>query len=330
MRILYSAILVSGFFFSSSGQAEFHPIVKRAQETSYYSEGLSWEQINSQFTRLIGYGKTTEELRPGLQYLVNSLGDKHGSFRSSEDYSIVVSYSGPVETDDRDSDFVNTVINDVNSRFSYERSGDIGYLKLVAIGPQKSVEENSKEIRNAVNELADQGIEKWIVDLRFNGGGNVGPMVAGLANLIGDGEIGGSVDAKNDLVQAYKIHSGVFLHNDRVVCNFEDYRSDLAKQKVVVLLSRYTISSGEMVAVAFKGRKNTWFLGEPTAGYTTGNGFDRVTDDLVMVISESVFADRNKNVYQSNVGVDEEMEFRHTTELSKDQQVARAIEWLNQ
>ena len=99
---------------------------------------------------------------------------------------------------------------------------------------------------------------------------------------------------------------------------------------MAVLLSRYTISSGKLVAVSFKGRDNTIFIGEETAGYTTGNGYDKIDDELVLVISQSVFIDRNKNRYNSNVGVDENLEFQHNVNIVDDNQINRAKDWLNE
>ena len=96
------------------------------------------------------------------------------------------------------------------------------------------------------------------------------------------------------------------------------------------MLSRYTISSGELVAVAFKGRPYTRFFGESTAGYTTGNSYEHVTNDLILMISEDVFMDRNKVTYHNKVKVDELIEFQHNTTLEDDNQVNRAVKWLNE
>jgi C-terminal processing protease CtpA/Prc len=103
-----------------------------------------------------------------------------------------------------------------------------------------------------------------------------------------------------------------------------------ASEKVVVLVSRYTASSGEMTAITFKGRDNTLFIGEPSAGYTTGNGYDIVTEDLALVISKDIFIDRNKVAYENRVGVDEAIPFQHTIAIEDDNQIKRAIVWLKE
>lgn len=325
LAFLISVLLAS----ECLAQPGFHPIVQGAQETSYYTRGLDWASINYDFEKLIGNGKTVDELKPGLQFLINSLGDKHGGFRSAHDHSLVVSYTGEREADNRKSDFVNSVINDMDTRFSFKNLGDgIGYLKVVAIGGLRTVKEEADFIREGLKALVNEGVTKWIVDLRFNGGGNINPMISGLAPLIGDGNIGGSVNSDNHLVHEYQIKDGQFFDSERLSCEMDNEPSIDPASKVAVLLSRYTISSGELLAVAFKGRPNTHFIGEPTAGYTTGNGFSQVTDDLFMVISQAVYVDRDKHVYKDKVGVDEEIEFQHQLELEGDRQVERAIQWL--
>lgn len=330
MKTLLPLLFVLFYTATSLAQTDLHPIVKEAKETSYYSNGLDWKSINKGFTECIGNGISVEELKPGLQFLINSLGDKHGGFRSAKDHSLVVSYTGKTGPDHRSSEFVNTVINNMDTRFSFKNLGNgVGYLKVVAIGRLRTVKEEADFIRNGLKALANEGVKKWIVDLRFNGGGNINPMISGLAPLIGDGHIGGSVDAENNLIYDYRIRNGQFFDTGRLSCEMDNKPSIDPKAKVVVLLSRYTISSGELLAVAFKGRPNTHFIGEATAGYTTGNGFSQVTDDLFMVISQAVYIDRDQNIYKAKVGVDEEIEFQHQLELDVDKQVERAMEWLN-
>ncbi len=308
----------------------YHPIVLKAKETSLYTKNVAWEKVNKKFIELTEGKQSTAELKPALQYLINSLGDKHGAFRSTKDHSIVVSYTGEINSRDlRHSKFVNTVINDVTAKFSYQLlENNIGYLKVVAIG-QGNVKEQADFIRNGLKDLKIQGVDKWIVDLRFNGGGNMEPMVSGLAPLIGEGFIAGSINVQNE-IRDFTIKNGQFYNYGRLACEMDALPKIDLTEKVAVLLSRYTISSGEMLATAFKGRENTKFIGEATAGYTTGNGYDVVSEELVMIISQDIFIDRNKIKYDKNVDVDQYIEFQHTIDMKKDNQVNSAIEWLNE
>jgi len=308
---------------------DFHPIVLKAKETSLYTDRVDWNQINNEFINLVKDNESDSEMKPALQYLINSIGDKHGTFRSAKDYSVIVGYTGPRERDDRvDSEFYNTVIIDPAATFTYKLlDHDIGYLKVVGIGPG-NIQDQADQIRNGLIELKAKGVNRWIVDLRYNGGGNMNPMMAGLAPLIGEGFVGGSVDQNEKLFREYMIKEGQFYDTNNKVGEMSNQPKINVNEKIAILLSQYTISSGELVAIAFKGRDNVKFIGEHSGGLTTGNGFDQVTDDLVMVISQSIMSDRNHKIYDTNVPVDEYIKFEHTEIIDQDKQIAAAISWL--
>ncbi len=328
LQLFLVFLLLSSCIHSQQTTTAFHPIVLKAKETSLYADRVDWEEVNSRFVALTQGKETVTDLKPGLQYLINSLGDKHATFRSAKDHSIIVSYTGEIkEQDNRDGAFVNSVINDLSAQFSYQLLEEgVGYLKVVAIG-QGVVKEQADAIRQGLLDLKAKGVDKWILDLRFNGGGNMEPMLSGLAPLLGEGFIGGAINNRDEIWE-YTIENGQFYNFGRLACEMTDLPKIAPNEKVAVLLSRYTISSGETVAVAFKGREHTRFIGEETAGYTTGNGYDQVSDDLIMLISQNIFIDRNKVIYDKKVGVDEYIEFQHIVAMEEDLQVRKAVEWL--
>ena len=309
------------------------PIVQRAKETSLYSHQIEWDKINRKYLSLTEGKNSIEERKSGYQFLINSLRDKHACIRDASDYSIIVSYTGAVENPDKrdfDSDFINNTINNVDSKFSYVTKAGVGILRIVGIG-LGDVKKHSDEIRNGLVKLKEQGINRWIVDLRYNGGGNIEPMISGLAPLIGEGKIGGSVNLENEPLIEFTIEDSKFYNYGRLVCDMGNKPEISQDEKVVVLLSRYTVSSGEMLGIAFKGRPNTFFIGERSGGLTTGNGFDLIEEDKVyLVISQGIFIDRNGTTYKEGVNVDEEIEFDITATLENDKQIMRAIEWLKE
>jgi carboxyl-terminal processing protease len=100
--------------------------------------------------------------------------------------------------------------------------------------------------------------------------------------------------------------------------------------KVAVLISRYTISSGEFVANAFKGRKNTRFFGETTGGLTTNTNWVVIGKELIMSISSGVYCDKKGNMYSKNIPEDQPVEFDAENALEKDKGVQAAISWLQE
>ncbi len=97
--------------------------------------------------------------------------------------------------------------------------------------------------------------------------------------------------------------------------------------KIAVLTSRWTTSSGEFVAVAFKGQKNTRFFGEETDGKTTENSWEIINNEIALVISTGVYCDRNGKVYSTSVLADKDVLFEIENDKTKDKGIIEAINW---
>jgi carboxyl-terminal processing protease len=154
--------------------------------------------------------------------------------------------------------------------------GGIGYLRVPGMVMDPSeYDQASQRLLDSLYALEAEGARKFIIDLRLNAGGTMFPMIAGLSPLLGDGRS----SAKRGM------HAG---------------------SPVVILTGHGTSSAGERVAVAFKGRKHTWFIGEPTAGDMTGNVRHWIVNGQVsIVIAETMLADRKHRCYPRNLIPDE-------------------------
>lgn len=314
--------------------SEFSPIVLQAKETSLYANQIDWNKVNNKFVKLTTGKSSIEQKKAGYQYLINSLKDKHAMILDAKDHSIVTYYTGDnLNTDTREfsQEFMQNEISNPDVKYSTKLLDDgVGLVKLVRVVPGGNVKQESEEIRKGIVDLKNQNVNKWIVDLRYNSGGNMNPMIAGLAPLIGEGKIGGSVNLKGETMAEMTIKDSQFYNYGQLVCEMDNSPIIDPSEKVVVLLSRYTISSGEMTAISFKGRPNTLFIGEATGGLTTGNGYDLINDEVYLVISQGVFSDRNDRPYLDNVGVDEFIEFDTTWTVENDEQIKKAKEWLKE
>ncbi len=304
-------------------------IVNLAQNISVYSKNVDWEKVDQEFHRISNGSMEKESLLPALQYLINALGDPHATIRSTENYKILVNYTGPTDQKDlRKSSYVNEVINNIDSKFSCTSKNEVGILKIVGIGGHASVEDEAQAMQDCISNLKNAGINKWIIDLRDNGGGNMNPMIADISPFFKEGFIGGSMNAEGELVNRYEIKNHNFYDTERLVYESPSPIKNCTSDSLVVLLSKYTASSGEIVAVTFKDRPNTIFIGEETAGYTTGNGYQVITDELALIISQNYISDRNHNLYTDKVGVDIEIPFQESHSGRDDQQMQAAINWL--
>ena len=195
---------------------------------------------------------------------------------------------------------------------------------------------NSKNIQKIAQPLYDQiaeiktanDVKGWIIDLRFNTGGNSWPMLLSLYDLLGDNVVGGVLDMNKKEVSAFTLKKGAIFYNSKKLSYIKPNGELLDKTKVAIITGLATASSGEIVALAFKGRANTIFIGEKTAGFTTGNSKVSLPFDVIMSLTGSYDSDRN-NVYYEKIIPDIEISKQDNFEdLSQDKNIQEAIQFI--
>lgn len=144
----------------------------------------------------------------------------------------------------------------------------------------------ANSIREALRRGLEAGAKAWIVDLSGNRGGNMWPMLDGLSPLLGAEGVG-SFRYRDGSSSPWTLkgHEGII--------DVPDLRS----APVAVVTSGRTASSGEAVAVAFRGRPLTRSFGSPTSGYSTSNTTYKLADGSRLYLTTAVFEDRNGNRY---------------------------------
>jgi C-terminal processing protease CtpA/Prc len=144
------------------------------------------------------------------------------------------------------------------------------------------------------------GVNKWIIDLRNNTGGNCWPMLAGLGALLGNGVHGYFISSNEKIPISYS--NGSIMQGKHARCILSDpYTLQAGTQNIVVLTGPNTSSAGEIVALAFKGMDKTYLFGEPTAGLTTANATYKLSDGSILVLTVCKEADRNGNIQEGRI-----------------------------
>ncbi len=330
-------LLIVLFPFNSFGQSKMiavlDTVLSRSKELSMYSSTVNWDSLQQQVYRKAENAKKVTDLKPAFEYLINQLRDHHGRVLSAADYSNLswfTDYQQHRHPDKREMDMETwKIVNNADARFTYTLLEDnIGYLNIVGIGPAVDIQEESKRIRAAVNELAEKKVDKWIIDLRYNGGGNMHPMMAGIAPLVGDGIVGSLVNLQKEKQFDWEIRNSNFIYFGYQAVDLPNNIVFTKPPRIAVLTSRWTVSSGEIVATALKGRPGTRFFGEATGGATTNTCFERIADEVILCISTGIFCDRNGLAYEVNIPVDVEIPFKLVNDLKKDDAVKAAGKWL--
>lgn len=188
----------------------------------------------------------------------------------------------------------------------------------------------ASELQQRIATAQASGACGWIVDLRGNTGGDMFPMLAGLAPLIGDGVLGSFVSPKYS--HAWYIRDGrAGSEGESIAATQPLPAMSGGSGAIAILTGPMTASSGEAVAISFIGRPNTRSFGQATWGASTANSTVRLSDGAVMAITTAVMADRNGKRYGGKIEPDEVVAAGPKgAPLADDPVVKAAITWLNQ
>lgn len=148
---------------------------------------------------------------------------------------------------------------------------------------------------NTIKQSAD--LKGWIIDLRFNPGGDCAPMLLALYDFLGDTNVFGVLDINKKKVSTTKLKKGKYYDDKYLTSYINPSGQKLTDTKVALIIGNITASSGEVVALAFKGRENTIFIGQSTMGKTTTNTKKDLPFGAYMAITIGYDTDRNGKFY---------------------------------
>lgn len=208
---------------------------------------------------------------------------------------------------------------------------DVGYLDVPAFsggGPDgDSLALLYHGLIEGVDTLAAQTC-RWVVDLRGNTGGNMWPMIAGVGPILGEDTVGFFVDP-DSIFRSWVYTGGEARINDEPVnAAAPPYELEEGDPLVAVLTDSLTASSGEAVAVAFRGRPGARSFGQPTWGLSTANAPFLLDDGAVIFLTVSTMADRAGVVYGAELAPDELVVGDKTGDPQTDQVLEAALSWL--
>jgi carboxyl-terminal processing protease len=181
----------------------------------------------------------------------------------------------------------------------------VGHLVIHAwSGGVDAVGDAARTVRTALNQALASSRCGLIVDVAANGGGNMWPMMSGIAPLYDDGVLE-TFEQRDGGKQVVNVVNGALRMNASV---FPRASLDPLPRKpphIAVLIGPGTASSGEILALGFKGQRNVRFFGRPTAGATTANRSFFLSNGGVLALMTSHIRDRSGAVQQGPVLPDE-------------------------
>lgn len=202
----------------------------------------------------------------------------------------------------------------------------IGYLTVPPCSyfdGQKDLE-YANIIRTVIQKMdGEHKINRWIIDLRHNTGGNVWPMLAGLNAIMDDGRVGYFVYPQSKVKTELKVLNGELPFTGLTI---NKYKVANKPAKIALLIDSLTGSSGEMAAVAMLGLPNVKSFGQISAGYTTVNMTVTLTNGSMINLATGYYADRTGKEYRENIVPD--VLVSDTSNTINDGVVNAAKKWL--
>jgi carboxyl-terminal processing protease len=302
----------TGVDISPEARAYLDQALAIMQAHAMYSERVDWETVRAKAYRKAWGARTPADTYGAIELALRELGDHHSYLMSPDRVAALEDGTLAAASPDPRGELL---------------EGRLGYLFLPGwAGLGDVANAHATRIQQIVRELDAHAPCGWIVDLRENVGGSLWPMLAGVGPILGEGRVGGSVSSDGEQVDWFYV-DGQAKMGDAVQTQVEGPAVVLAEPlpPVAVLIGPSTVSSGEALAIAFRGRPNTRSFGHLTAGLSTGVSEFVLSDDAWLMLAVCASADRTGQVYGSWIEPDQVVTQRGT---EGDPPLQAAIDWL--
>jgi carboxyl-terminal processing protease len=280
-------------------------VITLLQNNSINKNKINWEEFRNDIYRHAKGSKTIENTYPSITYAITKLEDNHSYFAANI-----------VSQDTSDLAPLPILLDEVVPE-------NIGYIRIgFCMGDEQ---QKINYINSVIDKIAKQdkiNLKGWIVDLRGNFGGDMVPMLVSVGPILGEGVLGYFYYPDSSIYTWY--YKNGYLYDESGIWWEQPtnaYHLKSPNPFVAILTDNITASSGEAVAIAFKGRSKTKSFGIPTFGVSTSNRVHTLSDGSRINLTVSVFADRNKTKYGSSVYPD--------VECDEDKILAEAINWIS-
>lgn len=299
-------------------------VLIKAKQYSVYSSRVDWTALEAEVLQRNNTILSTDDFVRKMKLIFQAMGDTHGAFYFN---GRRIRYGNNSEFKVRPSLLKAFEAGKPEVKAVILESG-YGYISVP--GTSNYDQRTCQQLQDSLCSLELKDLKGIVIDLRLNEGGSVYPGFSGLNQLFGSELVAYSANLDGSPQSAWSVRKGAFLQGGRqavVVKNGCKPNKDL---KIAILLSQITASSGEMLAVAFKGREKTIFIGEKTAGFTTINSEFRIGKHYLGIASGFI-TDRKGRVYFDHVEPDVEIiEGDNFTDLREDSKVQAALQWLKE
>ena len=267
-------------------------VIALTQTNSINRSQIDWPMVRREVFSRAGGAQVPSDTHAAVHWLVSALGDRHSAFLDPVALKSLPARSAAVSGKPEG--------RVVDGRF--------GYVLVPTFGSpdQASIDQFATELQSVIASVEASKPCGWVVDLRSNGGGNMWPMLAGIGPVMGAGRLGSFKDP-DGRGASWSYENGEAKSDGRTLAKTLNVPVTLHVEAppVAILVGPTTASSGEAVAIAFRGRSSTRLFGATTRGLTTSNRVFPLSDGSLLNLTTAAFADRMGTSYQTGVTPDE-------------------------
>lgn len=246
-------------------------------------------------------------------YVTNKLNDGHSFFLTPQEW--------------KDWQNGDQTIQDGLATFASGKiiGGNIAYITIPTFVSLDSslIKKYVDSLQTIIAKLDDKNPKGWIIDISNNMGGNSWAMVCGIGPILGNGICGYSISSNGNKMTRIYNEGWAGWDTTLMLKKTNPYHLKNSARPIAVLYGDKTSSSGEVVAITFRGKENSLSFGQETVGATTRVDNFELSDKAYLNLASGVDADRNGTLFGGKIIPDR---------LAKDNEssLADAIKWITE
>lgn len=281
--LLFAFILLSIFSCKSdSSEKKLAGYVEMAFDSiefrSIKKNSFNFDSLKNIVLNEISDTTSIEDVYLALEKVTHSI-DRHSYVIFKEDYKNMINGTNPDVTN-KPYPFSGKILEDKYGFISLE-----GFMGMDSVASKNYAD----SLQSLVFKLYEENPKGWIIDLRYNTGGWIYPMLVGLGPILGKG------------VKAYKMDS------DSIVEEFFYWKNEAEHMTLIddlkfldknlptaIIIGEETGSAGELLTLCFRGNPLTTIIGQNSYGVSTGVTPVIMPDSFVIAVANNLMTDRNK------------------------------------
>ena len=290
MRLL--AALIALFLSSivlASESASLDEAIEFSRSRSLNAANVDWEALERDAKGLVA----SQGEDAAIRFVVKALGDNHSFYRAPARplHDVLAPHEG----------FPRIRINGWSGSLEAARA-------------------STEALRSSIDAVGASGQCGLIIDLASNTGGNIWPMLVGLSPLLSEGPLGQFRSADGSSKAIEKKDGFILYDGARHFLNPADVSPGAPiVHKVALVVGPRTSSSGEILAILFRGQGGVRIFGEETSGQSTATSTVSLPNGGALSVASSVTVDRAGTAFNAKLAPD----------VTTDEPLNEASEWLS-